>query len=411
MIFVRVTAKALMLPHFFNLRSAALAIVFGVMAMQADPAQQMAGGPQTQATQPPGQPPATAAAAGTVPETAPAEDITEEQLRQMLVGKPLFLRGGYLANHLTFGADGVLASESPRGSYTLCAIEIENVHLTKRKLELTGQRYGLHFLGALAYESSNSAVDRVQLTAGKQEVSIVIDREGIEEPKKFGFLPFKLGSFEHPPATPPAKSPSTEGSSSPASSASTPTAPTSGNPPATPLTQEKADQTLKTALDRIFAQGIDSRLIASMPQFWQFYYQAAAAKTDYSPKDPAVLRQKIVDQKARLLTNFVPPSNEYAQSHAVSGIALYHVVVGADGKAGEVAVARPIGFGLDENAVASIREASFEPAIKDGKAVPVLLDLVVEFRIYSDRTATKDKPDAAQPSAPILPGPYSVQHP
>jgi TonB family protein len=118
-----------------------------------------------------------------------------------------------------------------------------------------------------------------------------------------------------------------------------------------------------------------------------------------------------VDQKARLLTNFVPPSNEYAQSHAVSGIALYHVVVGADGKAGEVAVARPIGFGLDENAVASIREASFEPAIKDGKAVPVLLDLVVEFRIYSDRTATKDKPDAAQPSAPILPGPYSVQHP
>lgn len=400
-----------MLPYFFKLRSAALAIVFGAIAMQAVPAQQTTGGQQTQATQPPSQPTTTAAAAGTVPATAPAEEITEEQLRQMLVGKPLFLRGGYLANHLTFGPDGVLASGSPRGSYTLCAIEIENVHLTKRKLELAGQRYGLHFLGALAYESSNSAVDRVQLTAGKQDVSIVIDREGVEEPKKFGFLPFKLGLSEHTPATPPAKSPNTAGSSSPASSANTPTATTPATLPAVPLTQEKADQTLKTALDRIFAHGIDSSLIASMPPFWQLYYQAAAAKTDYSPKDPAVLRQKMVDQKARLLTNFVPPSNEYAQGHAVSGIALYHVVVGADGKAGEIAVARPIGFGLDENAVASIRKASFEPAIKDGKAVPVLLDLVVEFRIYSDRTAAKDKPDAAQPSAPILPGPYSVQHP
>ena len=378
------------------------------MAMQSAPAQQTAGGPQTQATQSPAQAPATTKASGTG--TGPTEEITEEQLQQMLVGKPLFLRGGYLANHLTFYADGLLASESSRGSYTLCAIEIENVHLTKRKLELTGQRYGLHFLGALAYESSNSAVDRVQLTSGKQDVSIVIDREQIEEPKKFGLLPFKLG-FGHDAAAPPGKSTGTAGSSSPAPSGSTPAAATKANPASAPLTQEKADQSLKTALDRIFAQGIDSRLIASMPAFWQLYYQAAAAKTDYSPKDPTVLRQNTVDQKARLLTNFVPPSNEYAQSHTVSGIALYHVVVGADGKAGEIAVARPIGFGLDENAVASIRKASFQPAVKDRKAVPVLLDLVVEFRIYSNRTATKDKPDAAEPSAPVLPGPYSVQHP
>lgn len=396
-----------MLPHFLKLRSATLAIAFAAMALQCAPAQQTAGGPQAQATQSPAQAPATAKASGTG--TAPAEEITEEQLRQMLVGKPLFLRGGYLADRLTFRADGLPANESPRGSYTLCAIEIEKVTLTKHKLELTGQRYGLHFLGALAYESSESAVDRVQLTSGKQAVSIVIDREEIEEPRKFGFLPFKFGGSESAPAAPPSKG--TSGSSSPAPAGSTPAAATTGNPPVAPLTQEKADQSLKTALDRIFASGIDSRLIASMPQFWQLYYQAAAAKKDYSPKDPAVLRQNTVDQKARLLTNFVPQSNEYAQSHAVSGIALYHVVVGADGKAGEIAVARPIGFGLDENAVASIRKASFQPAIKDGKAVPVLLDLVVEFRIYSNRTATKDKPEAAEPSAPILPGPYSVQHP
>ena len=76
-------------------------------------------------------------------------------------------------------------------------------------------------------------------------------------------------------------------------------------------------------------------------------------------------------------------------------MALYHVVVGADGKPGEIAVARPIGFGLDENAVASIRKASFSPAMKDGKPVPVLLDLVVQFRIYSKRTSVMGTPEHA----------------
>ena len=77
-----------------------------------------------------------------------------------------------------------------------------------------------------------------------------------------------------------------------------------------------------------------------------------------------------------LLTKFEPDSNEFAQASGVAGMALYHAVIGPDGKAAEVAVARPIGFGLDENAVAAIRKASFQPAIKDGKPVPVLLDLV-----------------------------------
>ncbi len=87
-------------------------------------------------------------------------------------------------------------------------------------------------------------------------------------------------------------------------------------------------------------------------------------------------------------------------------------MIGADGKPGEIAVGRPIGFGLDENAVDSIRKASFEPAIKDGEPVPVLLDLVVQFRIFSKRTAAVTKVEEAEkPAEPTLPGPFSVQHP
>ena len=170
-----------------------------------------------------------------------------------------------------------------------------------------------------------------------------------------------------------------------------------------------AGKVLRDALDNVFAFGFDSRMMASMPEFWRLYYGAAAAKTDYRPSDPAVLRESMVDKKAHLVTSFEPASNQYAQDHGVAGMCLYHVVVGADGKPGEIAVARPIGFGLDENAVDSIRKVTFEPAIKDGKPVPVLLDLVVEFRIYSKRTAVLTKA-GDEPAAPSLPGPYSVQH-
>jgi TonB family protein len=153
-------------------------------------------------------------------------------------------------------------------------------------------------------------------------------------------------------------------------------------------------------------------MMAAMPDFWKLYYQAVEAKSDYRPQDPAILRQNMVDKKARLLSTFEPDSNEYAQANGVAGMALYHTVIGPDGKAGEIAVGRPIGFGLDENAVESIRKARFEPAEKDGKPVSVLLDLVVQFRIYSKRTAAASEPGSREKGTePILPGPYSVPRP
>jgi hypothetical protein len=41
----------------------------------------------------------------------------------------------------------------------------------------------------------------------------------------------------------------------------------------------------------------------------------------------------------------------------------------------------------------------------------VMLDLVVEFRIYSKRTAVTANPAQQPPAAPSLPGPYSTQQP
>lgn len=336
--------------------------------------------------------------------------ITEDEIRQLLQGKTLYLRDGYLDNTLSFDEHGGLIGHSPQGSYTLSLIEIDKVRLLKRKLELTGVRYGLHFLGARPDEDSTKAVDKVRISPKKKVVKIGIDRERVVTPKK-----------KHDSAAAPAD----HAANSPA-----PAAPSdAGQTPAQPVEQSLPEQTsetggvttttstahaarlLRDAIDHIFAQSLDDRMIAAMPEFWRLYYQAAAAQSDYHPSDPAIFRQNTVDQKAKLLTPVEPPSNEYAQACAVAGIALYHVVLGADGKPQQVVVGRPIGFGLDENAADTIRKASFQSAMKDGKPVPVMLDVVMQFRIYSKRTnrpATTDEGAAAQPN---LPGPYSIAKP
>jgi TonB family protein len=364
--------------------------------------------------------------------------ITEEELKQMLVGKTFYLRGGYLDDSLSFNEHGKLAGHSPVGSYTLNMVQIDRVRLSKHKVELDGLRYGLHFSNQLAFEDPRTAYDKVRITPRKKVLHITIDRESVVKPKRDkekdkkqqgraipGPTPVSAAPQTGTPSpaaqpasagvgqpVPPEEEPDTDQAKAEIAAAKPEERPAEPDSVTTTTSPAHATMVLKKALDAIFAPGLDDRMMASMPDFWKLYYKAVAEKADYRPSDPSVLRQNSVDKKARLLTTFEPDSNQFAQDNGVAGMALYHTVIGPDGKPEEIAVARPIGFGLDENAVKAIRDARFEPAEKDGKPVPVLLDLVVQFRIYSKRTnVTEPTQDASKPAEPVLPGPYSVQHP
>ena len=428
-------------------------------APASDTTQQPAPSPAAQQSPSP-----AAAASAPAAHPAPAHSgsaqpgaTTEEELKQILVGKQFYLRGGYLGDSLNFDEHGHIVGHSPQGSYTLSVIQVDHVRLTKHKVEIEGVRFGLHFNEQLAYEDSSSAYDKVRITPKKKIVKITFDREMVVNPKKKKEPAKEKGKAAKPasPAAPAAATPTpTASNAAPdqpaaqaeqasASPASTTTAPARGTPPepaemseadqlkasiaATPEAERPADpnsvttttsqahanKLLRDALDAAFAPGLDDRMMAAMPDFWKLYYQAAAAKSDYRPTDPSILRQSTVDQKAQLLTSFEPDSNDFAQAAGVAGMALYHTIIGPDGKPGDIAVARPIGFGLDENAVAAIRKAKFSPAVKDGKPVPVMLDLVVQFRIFSKRTAVQSEPETAdksKPAEPVLPGPYTVAH-
>lgn len=350
------------------------------------------------------------------PSVAPAQDskagaLTEDELRQMLAGKTFYLRSGYLDNTLSFDEHGKLAGHSPQGSYTLCLIQIDKVHLAKHKVEIEGIRYGLHFLGELPNEDPTKAVDRVRITPKKKQVRITIDRELVVTPKKKKDKKADRAAVVKSAAAPSEEAADAQDAKAEMAAAPEAERPADGKSVTTTTSPAHARQMLQSAIGAIFAPGLDERMIAALPDFWKLYYQAAAAHADYAPSDPAVLRQNQVDQKARLLSPVEPPSNEYAQAGGVAGMALYHAIIGPDGKPQEVVVGRPIGFGLDENAADSIRKASFQPALKDGKPVAVLLDLVVQFRIYSNRTSQTARPESSQTGAAILPGPYSVNQP
>ncbi|MGA9463109.1 MAG: energy transducer TonB [Terracidiphilus sp.] len=400
----------------------------------ADASQQPVAAPANSTLSPSTRQPASTAAA-TPANASPKEEkggaITEDEVKQIITGKTLYLRDGYLDNTLSFDEHGKLTGHSPQGSYTLSLVQIDKVHFSKHKVELIGARYGLHFLGARADEDPTKAVDKVRITPKKKFVRITIDRELVVTPKKkkqkkgeeapaAGNAPAMTAATNSAPATgaaTDATAPSVEPSDVKQAKAEMNAAPEAERPAdsasvTTTTSPAHAARLLRDALDRIFAPGLDERMIASMPSFWKLYYQSVANQADYRPTDPAIYRQSAVDQKAKLLSTFEPPSNEYAQASGVAGMALYHAVIGADGKPQEIVVGRPIGFGLDESAAETIRKASFQPAMKDGKPVPVLLDLVVQFRIYSKRTDQPAKPEVeATNSGPKLPGPYSVIHP
>jgi TonB family protein len=349
------------------------------------------------------------------PQDAQAGAVTEDEIKEILVGKTLYMRDGYLDNSLSFDEHGKLTGHSPQGSYTLSLVEIDKVHLSKHKVELTGIRYGLHFLGARPDEDPTKAVDKVRITPKKKILKITIDRELVVTPKKKkdkkGEETAAVNAGSGTPAAP-----ATELSDADQAKAEMNAVPEAERPAdsasvTTTTSPAHAAHLLRDAIDHIFAQGLDDRMIAAMPSFWKLYYQAVANQADYKPTDPAIFRQSGVDQKAKLLSTIEPPSNEYAQANGVAGMALYHAVIGADGKPQEIVVSRPIGFGLDESAADTIRKASFRPATKDGKTVPVDLDVVVQFRIYSKRTNQPAKPDTEAANAgPKLPGPYSVNH-
>ena len=77
-----------------------------------------------------------------------------------------------------------------------------------------------------------------------------------------------------------------------------------------------------------------------------------------------------------------PEFSETARAAGYQGTCVLSLIVGADGNVRDVRVVRKLGMHLDEKAVEAVRNWTFEPAHKDGKAVPVQIGVEVSFHLY-----------------------------
>lgn len=77
-----------------------------------------------------------------------------------------------------------------------------------------------------------------------------------------------------------------------------------------------------------------------------------------------------------------PEFSDQARMAKFQGQCIVEVVVDAKGLPRNPKVIRALGMGLDEKALAAVKQYRFKPASLQGKPVPVMIDIVVDFHIY-----------------------------
>jgi TonB family protein len=74
--------------------------------------------------------------------------------------------------------------------------------------------------------------------------------------------------------------------------------------------------------------------------------------------------------------------SDEARRAKYQGVCMISIIVDTQGYPQNPRVVRALGMGLDEKALDAVRKYRFKPAMKDGKPVPVMITVEVNFRLY-----------------------------
>jgi len=98
-----------------------------------------------------------------------------------------------------------------------------------------------------------------------------------------------------------------------------------------------------------------------------------------------------------------PEYSQQARTAGVCGTVLLSLIVDIDGKAKRIRVIRGLGYGLDERAIAAVRDWTFAPGAKNGQPVPVYATIQTSFRLLSRcKTGTPEKPKPPRIPKPLI---------
>jgi protein TonB len=136
--------------------------------------------------------------------------------------------------------------------------------------------------------------------------------------------------------------------------------------------------------------------------------QPPASPVQTTPEKPwppaGVFRQGDGVMRPRLVKETRPHYTSEAMRAGVEGSIKMEAVVQTDGTVGEVRVVRSLDtkFGVDEEAVKTLKQWRFEPGKKGGVAVPALVEVEMTFTMGLPKR--KWPPRHARTGTPFMPG-------
>jgi TonB family protein len=89
-----------------------------------------------------------------------------------------------------------------------------------------------------------------------------------------------------------------------------------------------------------------------------------------------------VTQRARVLSKPEPQYTEEARKNLITGTVILRVVFSRSGEVTNIRAQQTLGGGLTEKAMAAARQIRFVPAMKDGRAVSMYMQLEYNFNLY-----------------------------
>jgi TonB family protein len=140
----------------------------------------------------------------------------------------------------------------------------------------------------------------------------------------------------------------------------------------------------------MFSIGIDPALQRSMPPLWRHYFDPnlpwpadpLSSQTIYPMPPLPALPGPPVEIVPPILTHQIPTKYTPPGTHdKVQGTVQLRIVVDEQGVPRRIAVTRPLGYGLDQQAADAVAQWRFNPGLHAGQSVPSAILVNIDFQL------------------------------
>ena len=259
----------------------------------------------------------------------PAQDAQiEQKFKDELENKVFLLRDFASDKEIQVKADGTLQQAVHRGIWPLAYMEVAHVTTEKKKVLLEGPRVGLRY---------DEAKKKLVSIRTKEDVAISVS-----------------GAFN-------------------------------GSP----------DEIVQRVKDAVFMP--EGSQLGLLPDYWREYYEGSQLVERLGfPTGPSMAPPLSVaidgeqwfrcsggglkPPKAQLSPS--PEYNDVARKLKFQGRNIFVLLISKSGLVDRVLVSRPLGLGLDENSINTLKTWKFNPGTKDGQPVNCVVNVETNFNLY-----------------------------